>query len=251
MITATAKQTTEKGVTAARGALGLALLAGLAGCAGGEASVTTPSALNGQPAVSTSKPSYARGEAIVVSFSDGPGNATDWIGIYPTGAVPGQVGSTLWYYVNGRRSATVAGITSGTLTLGVGSGSWPLHAGSWNAFFLANDGYQILASTSLTVVAGPTAVVSTDRTIYRPGETISVGFADGPGNTTDWIGIYPDGATPGSVGSTMWACVGGSRTPGAALTAGSVVFDRQAKGFPLPAGRWKAYFLANDGLPAA
>ncbi|MFM7555100.1 MAG: hypothetical protein ACKPAH_07365, partial [Verrucomicrobiota bacterium] len=51
--------------------------------------------------------------------------------------------------------------------------------------------------------------VVTSRENYFPREAISVSFAGGPGNPKDWIGIYPDGVTPGSTGSTLWNYVNG------------------------------------------
>src|SRR6476659_6418945 len=53
----------------------------------------------------TDKTIYLSGQSIVVTFANGPGNATDWVGIYPSSVLPGQQASTLWYYVNGTRTA--------------------------------------------------------------------------------------------------------------------------------------------------
>src|SRR5262249_1974065 len=154
--------------------------------------------------------------------------------------------STLWYYVGGSKTPGAA-LSNGTLAFGPGSGSWPLGAGQWVAFFLENDGYTVLASTAFSVIRGPLSVLSTSKTIYAPGESIVASFSDGPGNARDWVGIYPDGATPGDVGSTLWYYVGGSQTPGAALTSGTLTFAAGSGSWPLAEGRWKAFFLANDG----
>jgi len=198
------------------------------------------------PALSAEKTTYDRGEPIRITFSGGPGNSKDWVGIYKQGQTPGQVGSTLWYYVGGSKTPGAAP-TSGTLTFADGSGSWPLGAGQWTAFFLENDGYTILASTSFSVRRGQQSVLSTSKSIYPPGEPIVASFSDGPGNATDWVGIYPDGTTPGSLGSTLWYYVGGSKTPGAAYTSGTLTFAAGSGAWPLAPGRWKAFFLANDG----
>jgi YVTN family beta-propeller protein len=200
------------------------------------------------PSLAADNTSYARGELITVSFAGGPGSATDWVGIYPAGATPGQVGSTLWFYVGGSKAAGAA-LTTGSLTFGPGSGAWPLSAGTWNAFFLANDGYDILAQTTFTVSAGAQAILSTDRTIYRPGQPITISFARGPGNATDWVGLYPEDGVPGQGSSLQWLYVGGSQTPGAALAAGTLTFGPGAgpTAFPLPEGRYRAFLLADDG----
>lgn len=85
---------------------------------------------------------------------------------------------------------------------------------------------------------------SLNRTEYEPGETITAtwsGRTDGA--ATDWIGIYPRGIAPGSVASTRWNYVNGTRTPAAPLEAGSVAFVNPG----LSIGAWTAFFLANDG----
>ena len=76
---------------------------------------------------------------------------------------------------------------------------------------------------------------------YFPREAISVAFAGGPGNPKDWIGIYPEGVTPGSTGSTLWNYVNGTRTAGTGLREGSMTFG---SGLNL-AGVWTAYLLVT------
>ena len=55
----------------------------------------------------------------------------------------------------------------------------------------------LLGSQALTAQSVVTSLEN-----YFPGEAISVSFAGGPGNPKDWIGVYPEGVTPGSTGST-------------------------------------------------
>jgi YVTN family beta-propeller protein len=197
--------------------------------------------------LTASNSSYARGETIAITFDGGPGNATDWVGIYRQDQTPGQVASTLWYYVGGGKTPG-APLPSGTLLFGSGSGTWPLGAGTWAAYLLASDGYEVLASTTFTVSRGDPSTLSTSKTIYRPGEPIVVSFAQGPGNPTDWVGVYPDGVQPGTVASTVWLYVGGSQTPGSGLRNGTLTLGPGASPtWPLPPGRWRAFLLADDG----
>lgn len=49
---------------------------------------------------------YAANEPIQVTFSDLPGNATDWITIAPVGTPDNQYGQ--WFYLDGKRSGTQA-----------------------------------------------------------------------------------------------------------------------------------------------
>ena len=69
-----------------------------------------------------SKSTYKPGEDVVISFSGGPGNAKDWVGIYKEGQTPGDVNSTDYKYVDGK--------TSGELVFD------PLPVGKYDAYLL-------------------------------------------------------------------------------------------------------------------
>ncbi len=99
------------------------------------------------PQVLASKPAYAPGETITVTFSGGPANPKDWIGIYPRGVTPGSTASTLWLYVNGTQTAG-AGMAAGSVAFTNGLSK----TGTFDVHLLRDDGYSILASTSLNVV---------------------------------------------------------------------------------------------------
>ena len=100
-----------------------------------------------QATLALDKTSYASGEKIVASFGNGPGNAKDWIGIYRSNESPGGVPSTVWSYTNGRQSVSgSSGPTGGSVSFGKSSKpTWPLPPGNYKAYFLANDGYDVLA----------------------------------------------------------------------------------------------------------
>jgi phospholipase C len=108
------------------------------------------------PTISTSDTTYTSGVPVVVRFANGPGNAKDWIGVYPKGTTP-QPSSTLWSYVGAAATTPHtpgAGVTMGMVTLGAtsanGSG-WPLGIGTWVAYYLVNDGYTSIASVQFDV----------------------------------------------------------------------------------------------------
>jgi hypothetical protein len=99
---------------------------------------------------------YAPDEKIDASWTNGPGNPTDWVGIYPRGVVPdGNPGSTLWFYVNGTRTAT-SGIANGSVSFT----SPGLANGEWSAHFLANDGYTPITGKVDFEVANVTTIQS-------------------------------------------------------------------------------------------
>lgn len=104
--------------------------------------------------VSLSKPYYAPGESISVTFSGGPGNPKDWIALYPKGTLP-HPGAPLWAYVGGGHTAST-GLTAGTVTIDATSvgtaGAWPLTTGTaWTAYYLVDDGFKAIASIEVDI----------------------------------------------------------------------------------------------------
>lgn len=102
------------------------------------------------PAISLNKSSYQVGEAVSVTFSGGPGNAKDWIGIYTNGITPsGNPTSLAWNYTNGTKTSG-GSLTQGTVTF-TNTG---LGVGTYKVFFLANDGYtQLTAGIPLVITS--------------------------------------------------------------------------------------------------
>jgi hypothetical protein len=101
----------------------------------------------------------------------------------------------------------------------------------------------ILAIGASLNVGAQTATLITDHAHYLPGEPITATFRGGPGNPKDWVGVYPEGVEPGSVGSTIWLYTDGTTAGTKGLTEGTVTF---ANGLGL-GGEWVAYLLLNDG----
>ena len=181
---------------------------------------------------------YFPGEDIVLAFAGGPGNAKDWVGIYPEGVVPGSVGSTRWQYVDGTTQGT-RGVREGQLTFAGGLNL----SGVWDAHLLLNDGYTILASAQFTIVEPWATVVRTDKRSYVTREAITVTFTNAPGNPKDWIGIYRAGQTPGGPASTLWRYLDGTTSGNTGVTDGAVTFSSGLAA----TGDYVAYLLENDG----
>ncbi len=182
--------------------------------------------------------SYFPGEDIVLAFHGGPGNAKDWVGIYPEGVAPGSVGSTRWQYVDGTAQG-VRGVREGVLTFANGLNL----SGVWDAHLLLDDSYTILASAQFTVVEPWATVIRTDKRTYTTGDPITVTFTNSPANPKDWIGIYQAGQTPGGPTSTLWRYTDGTTSGNTGVSDGSVRFDAGLAA----AGDYVAYLLANDG----
>jgi hypothetical protein len=215
------------------------------------------------PALDLDDHSYRSGDPIVATFAGGPGNPTDWIGLYREADTPGapSVQAVTWFYTNNAQVAHgQSGPASGQVIFDEGSGPiWPLPGGSYRAFFLCCDGYTVLAGPVSFRVSGPggeepsSPTLTIDKTTYASGETIVATFGNGPGNATDWIGIYGIAHTPGVEPATTWFYtnnrqrVSGQTGP----TSGTVTFaGRSAPIWPLPPGDYKILFLCCDAYSA-
>jgi hypothetical protein len=143
--------------------------------------------LTAQPKLVLDKQVYAILEPIEATYSNGPGNATDWVGIYKPGDTPGPIPSTLWLYVNGTQTANEA-MENGWVTFDPGL----TDAGSWWAGFFANDGYELLDSLSFTV--GDASGVQGDASAGMP-ETFFLNNYPNPFNsgTTIAFALPEDG----------------------------------------------------------
>ena len=101
----------------------------------------------GSPLIRANKGVYGPGESISITFTNGPGHSKDWIGLYQMGQTPGSgTPSLIWSYVDGTQ------IGVGTPSDGVIHFPAGLNvAGAFEAIFLENDGYNVLAREPLSV----------------------------------------------------------------------------------------------------
>ena len=138
-----------------------------------------------------SKTTYKPGEDIVLTFSDGPGNAKDWVGIYKEGQTPGDVGSTIWSYVDGTKSGDT-GKSDGVIVFQEG-----LEVGSYKAYFLEDDGYNILGSTSFVVTADKNDLLPEGVYFQEDFDGVELGAfvseSESNGDGTDWAAEGPSG----------------------------------------------------------
>jgi AraC family transcriptional regulator of arabinose operon len=98
--------------------------------------------------LTTSNPEYAAGAPIKISFHNGPGNATDWIGLYKAGSSYGPGHHSLaWSYLNGTQSASRKSVSSGSVIFPSGLPE----RGDYVARFFANNGYYLMDQVEFTV----------------------------------------------------------------------------------------------------
>ncbi|MEY9844741.1 hypothetical protein ABH940_001810 [Streptacidiphilus sp. BW17] len=103
---------------------------------------------------------------------------------------------------------------------------------------VAAGGYQASALPAVAgaTVSAPTLSETTTGPVYK-GQAVNFSYSVPASDlsSTNWVGLYPAGATPGTQGSTTW-----QYTPAA---SGSVTFDT----YGLAAGAYQVYLFSNNG----
>ncbi len=173
---------------------------------------------------------YLTGEAITLSFTNGPGNKLDWIGLYKFGQTPGGPSSIDYRYVGGTKNGTTA-LTDGTVTFDSGLSA----PGQYIAFFLENDGYTVLASDFVSVQAAsgtPPKVTSVTPANLETNALPAPGYS-----ATIQIGSAPINL------STVALSLDGAAVTNAAVPQGGGVVVTYATDTVLPAGSSHRYTL--------
>ncbi len=164
--------------------------------------------VQGNPNLYADKYAYALSDTIKITYNNGPGLSTDWIGMYKMGDVPGSTAATKWDYTTGASGVLkFTGITS---------------AGMYFVAYFTNNGYTEIAPRD-TVYIGAIPLVTTNLPHYNVGDTVKVNFNNAPAFSNDWLGIYKIGNTPGNQSSTQWTYVSGNN--------GNKGFPNLAKGY--------------------
>ena len=125
---------------------------------------------------SLNKSLYQVGEAITATWSGRSAPSIyDWVGVYPrnlSGVPDGSPGSTIWLYTDGTQNGSLA-LAAGSVTFANPS----LPKGDWTAYFLANDGYQILGTFEFTVANSPRILGFTaDHAFVNDGTPITLSW---------------------------------------------------------------------------
>jgi hypothetical protein len=190
----------------------------------------------------------AEGAALMVNVANGPGNTTDWVGLAAAGTP--DTGFIAWAYLNGTQTPPAAGVTSATVMM-----TAPTSDGPYEARFYPNNAWTVTARSSFTVVGATPAppppapppppatsimVNGASNTMVAEGAALMVNVANGPGNTTDWVGLAAAG-TP-DTGFIAWAYLNGTQTPPAAgVTSATVMMTA-----PTSDGPYEARFYPNN-----
>jgi hypothetical protein len=103
----------------------------------------------------TDRRTYEVGEPIEVSWTDGPANRWDWIGVYEATRSDPRVDSYLiWSYSQRHESGTAPPSVTGSLTMDETAQGrpWPLPPGTYVVHYLVTDRYRSIGSASFRVI---------------------------------------------------------------------------------------------------
>ena len=137
-------------------------------------------------ALTTPKSTYTLGESVVIEYHRGSGSSQDWIGIFKQGDLTSSCSQNDsyvdWVYTNGRSgSASFSGLA----------------AGEYEAQLFLNDGYCYIGSSIRFSVTGtddgPQNTLTTTKSAYTLGETVTIEYHEGSGSSLDWVGIFKQG----------------------------------------------------------
>jgi glucose/arabinose dehydrogenase len=160
------------------------------------------------PAAATVSP----GASLNFTVAGGPGDATDWVGLYPASAA--DTGYIAWQYLNGLMTIPAGGVSGAALHF-----TAPVTPGAYNVRLFSNNGFLRLATSSAVHVLGPTVTLA--AATVNPGAAINFTVASGPGNATDWVGLYETPAPDSAF--LKWQYLNGLMTVPVAGVAGATL----------------------------
>ena len=202
------------------------------------AAVTSPAAASApaaaapyQGTLTAPVAAVAVGTSITFSYSvpSAGVTSTNWVGIYAAGQTPGDVGSTTYQYTPD---------ASGTVTFATSS----LSPGSYVAYYLYDNGYEVLAGpvgftvTGASPYAGGTLTSTITSVPNAQSITFSYSVPTAGVTSTNWVGIYEPGQTPGTDASTTYQYTQDA--------SGTVTFSTSSLD---GVGSYVAYFFYDNG----
>src|SRR6185295_2147141 len=196
----------------------------------GSVTVTAPSiALNATTA--------AVGQTVTATVTNGPGNTADWVGLYPAAATSATANYVAYQYLNGLTTAPASGASGATLTF-----TLPLAPGTYNVRFFRNGSLTLLATSGSVTVTAPS--IALNATTAAVGQAVTATVTNGPGNTADWVGLYPAAATSATVNYVAYQYLNGLTTAPASGTSGATLTFT----LPLAPGTYNVRFFRDGSL---
>ena len=186
------------------------------------------------PTLTVNRTTVGPGGTVVVTVTNGPGNARDWLGLHS--AAGADTAFVDWKYLNGTRTAPANGLTSATVSF-----TMPTALGTYNFRFFANNTYQKLATSFTVTVQALTPTLTPSVATATPEQAINVTVSDGPGSGADWVGLFAAGAADTSY--LAWNYLNGQKTPPPAGLPSATL------GFAMPTapGTYEFRLFSNGG----
>ena len=110
--------------------------------------------------------------------------------------------------------------------------------------FANNESAESSLATFIPTGYTPTgsATISASTTSVQPGASVSVTVFNGPGHTTDWVGLYASTAPNDNPSRIAWKYLNGAQTiPSSGQTMSALAFA-----MPPTAGTYQFRFFANN-----
>jgi hypothetical protein len=185
--------------------------------------------------VTATPQTVAASEATTVTFAGGPGNRGDWWGVYLVGAADGDYKS--WGYLNGVQTMPGTGVSGATLPIVM-----PGVPGMYEVRWWANNTLQLIAKSAPITVTSAATVFATPSNV-NTGDSITATFANGPGKTGDWWGVYLVGGDPDTA-YKAWGYLNGLHTmPSSGLPGATLPIA-----LALPPGTYELRWFENNSL---
>ncbi|HRG51443.1 MAG TPA: fibronectin type III domain-containing protein [Bacteroidia bacterium] len=149
----------------------------------------------GPTTLTTDKKYYELSDSVKVSYTNGPGEANDWIGLFKEGTTPAP------------------GIAVKTIPA-TGSNGFVYFkniatAGQYYVAYFTNGTYTELTQR-VPIFVGSIPVVTTNKANYIVGDTVLVNYTHGPNLDYDWVGVYKVGSSLNGVNINNWKYVTGT-----------------------------------------
>lgn len=145
--------------------------------------------------LTTDKKFYELSDSVKAVYSNGPGEANDWIGLFVLGTNPEQ-GTVI-------DSIPVNGNNGFVYFKNIAA------AGQYYVSYFTNGTYSEL-TPRVPIYIGSIPVVTTDKTNYTVGDTVLVNYTHGPNLSYDWVGVYKVGSSLSGVNPNNWKYVTGA-----------------------------------------
>lgn len=136
------------------------------------------------PVIETDKYVYNIGDPVVVTYSNAPAIAKDWIGLYSEGVVPANGKSHSYQYVGETPDGSLTLNVSGNINY-----TTPVENGVYYVGYFNTDGYHE-STDRVSIIVGKPVVIDSDRPEYLPTDNILVIYDGAPDRQGNRIAVY-------------------------------------------------------------